>query len=105
VVNWFHFLWDKCFEDGKEAIGLSNAADHPSAEVQARVAVAFAAVALCEPAAMRLYVNDCLNAANELRDSFWVADSLWINETVLHLNGDWHSARVLSNYLKMASLH
>jgi len=96
-VDLYDLRWPECLDKCHQAIELTRQADDSHAEVLARSTAVIAHYALGDLGGLRLHSAALHAPAERLRDRYWLATALWANESVSRLEGDWLTARDLSN--------
>ncbi|MBQ11679.1 MAG: hypothetical protein CMJ45_09040 [Planctomyces sp.] len=79
-----------------EAISLADQIHDPRTEVQARYHVVTVQTTNGDLEGAKRQASPMLEAAEKLRDRFWLVSALWKNEIVSRLGGEWGSARELA---------
>jgi DNA-binding SARP family transcriptional activator len=96
-VDAFHLEWRDCLVRGYRAIELALEADDPSTEIPARRAVVFALTATGEREQAHSLLAPALARAEQLRESWWLTSTSFSNEVVSLYEGDWSTAREMSD--------
>ena len=81
-----------------EAISLADQVHDLRTEVQARYHVVTTQTTSGDLEGAKRQVSPMLEAAEKLRDRFWLVSALWKNEIVSRLAGDWNAARELADH-------
>jgi DNA-binding SARP family transcriptional activator len=95
-VDAFHLRWGDCVENGTRAIELAREDDDPSTEIPASRAVVFALTATGERERARSLLAPALARAEQLRERWWLTSTSFNNEVLCLYEGDWQTAREMS---------
>ena len=96
-VDAFHLRWSDCLEKGIRAIELAREDGDPSTEIPASRAVVFALTATGERERARSLVSPALARAEQLRERWWLTSTSFNNEVLCLYEGDWQTAREMSD--------
>jgi len=92
-VEFFHLRARDTLDNASRAIELAVVAQDLKTEVTARFWAAAAMWTMGDLPRLQIQAEAMLEGAERLRDRYWLASTLWRNETVCILKGDWKSAR------------
>ncbi|HEU0337290.1 MAG TPA: hypothetical protein VFR43_12080, partial [Gaiellaceae bacterium] len=95
-VDAFHLRWGDCLEKGTRAIELAREDDDPSTEIPASRAVVFTLTATGQRERARSLVSPALARAEQLRERWWLTSTSFNNEVLCLYEGDWQTAREMS---------
>jgi DNA-binding SARP family transcriptional activator len=95
-VDAFHLRWADCLARALPAVELAVADGDPRAEMAARRSVAFASSATGMREQAHANAAAALAQARRLRESWWLTSSSFSNELACLYDGDWETARELS---------
>jgi DNA-binding SARP family transcriptional activator len=95
-VDAFHLRWSDCLERGTRAIELAREDGDSSTEIPASRAVVFALTATGERERARSFVSPALARAEQLRERWWLTSTSFNNEVICLYEGDWQTAREMS---------
>jgi DNA-binding SARP family transcriptional activator len=95
-VDAFHLRWGDCLEKGTRGIELAREDGDPSTEIPASRAVVFALTAMGERGRARSLVGSALARAEQLRERWWLTSTSFNNEVLCLYEGDWQTAREMS---------
>ena len=93
TVDYWHLRWQGTVTKGLRVIDLARQAADQLSEVSARFWVGIALLGIGEPQAAQPHATAMLSAAESLRDRYWLATALWLNEMACSYTGDWQAAR------------
>jgi tetratricopeptide (TPR) repeat protein len=96
-VDAFHLRWRDCLANGLPAVELARHAGDPGTEIPARRAVAFSLTATGEREQGRFHTSAALVHAEQLRESWWLTSTSFSNELLCLYEGDWRTAREMSD--------
>ena len=96
-VDRLHLDLQGALRKSLRAIELARQHDDLFVEVAARNEVSFAYVDAGELDQARQHVVSMLEAAERLRDRYWLSSALNRNQAMCYLTGDWLAAREFSN--------
>ena len=96
-VDAFHLNWHGCLARGLRAIDLAREDGDPSTEIPASRAVVFALTATGERERVRSLIVPALAHAEQLRESWWLTSTSFSNEVLCLYEGDWQTAREMSD--------
>jgi DNA-binding SARP family transcriptional activator len=97
MVDAFHLRWHDCVAKGSRAIELAREAADPKTEVPASRAVVFALTVTGERERARALIAPALAEAQQLRERWWLTSTSFDNEVLCLYEGDWRTAREMSN--------
>ena len=92
-VDAFHLRLEGCLDKSLQAVALAAKVDNPHSEAVARFFVAFSLITMGDTSRVDQALVDCLEAAERLRDRYWVAIAYWGSEILARLRGEWELAR------------
>ena len=92
-VDLFHLRVKECYNKARQALELAQRVDNPRAEVQAHARAIFALTISGDREGARAHASAGLGLAERLRQSFWITTTVWGNQMVSQLVGDWETAR------------
>jgi tetratricopeptide (TPR) repeat protein len=92
-VDFFHRRYQETVEKGLRAIELARRADDLQAEVEARFWASNALMNMGNLQGAGEHATAVREPAEKLRNRFWLAGAMFLNESVYRLKGDWPSAR------------
>src|SRR5262245_6757968 len=95
-IDAFHLRWRECLAKGLPAVELARHAGDPGTEIPARRAVAFSLVATGEREQGRFHTSAALAHAEQLHESWWLTSTSFSNELLCLYEGDWRTAREMS---------
>jgi tetratricopeptide (TPR) repeat protein len=95
-VDAFHLRWRECLARGLPAVELARHAGDPHTEIPARRAVAFSLAATGEGEEARFHTSAALVHAKQLHESWWLTSTTFSNELLCLYQGDWRTAREMS---------
>ncbi|MFQ6031098.1 MAG: hypothetical protein ACE5Q6_26850, partial [Dehalococcoidia bacterium] len=78
------------------AIELANQADDPRTEVDVRLSAGLSLWWMGDLVGFGQQAQAALPPAERLRDNYWLASALWMNEMAAALRADWQQARELN---------
>ena len=91
-VDGINHHWQESARKGVQASELANRAGDIRFQVDAHYRSAYALHVLGDLHAARLHATIALEMAEKLRDRYWIATALWMNEIVSRLAGDLPAA-------------
>jgi DNA-binding SARP family transcriptional activator len=97
MVDAFHLRWHDCVAKGSRAIELAREAADPKTEVPASRAVVFALTVTGERERARALIAPALAEAQQLRERWWLTSTSFDNEVLCLYEGDWRTAREMSD--------
>jgi tetratricopeptide (TPR) repeat protein len=96
-VDAFHLRWHDCVAKGYRAIELARQAGDPSTEIPASRAVVFAFTATGGREKARSLVPTAHAKAEQLHERWWLTSTSFDNEVLCLYEGDWRTAREMSD--------
>src|SRR5262249_31611001 len=96
-VDVWHFRREECIERGLRAIELAREAGDDQSEVNARRSIIWTFMATGERELVRIHAEAELALAERLRDSWSVASAGFDNARLAVCEGDWETARHMSD--------
>src|SRR5262249_43841067 len=94
-VDAFHLRWKSCLTRGRAIAAPSSSAD-PDTEIQARRSMGWALAATGKLEEGKLHTAAALALAQRVRGTWWVTSASFSNELFCMYEGDWRTARKLS---------
>ena len=96
-VEYFHVRHHETIAKGKRAIELALRTGDVNAEVSSRYFVTSTLRDIGSSDAHAAEAASVLALAEKLRNRFWLAGAIWLNENVTRMRGEWNAARTLSD--------
>ncbi|MFB3091920.1 MAG: LuxR C-terminal-related transcriptional regulator, partial [Dehalococcoidia bacterium] len=96
-VDAYNHSWEQSLGKSLQALELADRNDHTRNQLDACYRAAFSLHVMGDLQESALYAARAMDLAERLRDRYWLANALWINELVARLKGDWHGARTFSD--------
>jgi DNA-binding CsgD family transcriptional regulator len=97
-VSLHHLHFEASLEQGLMAVELARRTDDVHAELSARHwGATYPLMYLGDGEGARQQAEAMLALAEKLRDRYWLNNSLFVNQLVRHLSGDWSAARAFSD--------
>ena len=88
-VDGYNHRWEDSLEKSLAAIGISHIVDNVRAQVEPHYRAGLALLVLGSPERAAKHAASTLELAEKLRDRYWLANGLWMNELTFRLQGDW----------------
>ncbi|MCI0781242.1 MAG: AAA family ATPase [Chloroflexi bacterium] len=92
-VDLFHLQLEQCQRNVRQAIETAQRVNNLQAEVQAHQRAVLASIVTGNSEDARLHASAGLDRAERLHHRWWLTTTLWGNQTVSQLVGDWRDAR------------
>ena len=92
-VDLFHLQLEQCLANVQRAIESARRVNNLQAEVQARQRGTLASIITGDAESARLHASEGLDLAEQLRHRWWLNTTIWGNQIVPQLAGDWRAAR------------
>ena len=92
-VELFHLRVKECYNKARQVLELAQRVDNPRAEVQAHQRAVLALTISGDREGARAHASAGLALAERLRQNFWLSTTVWGNQMVSQLEGDWENAR------------
>ena len=96
-VDFYHLRFPQSLGQGLQTIANAQEEGDLAAEVDARFCAAATLASIGNQERAQSHAVEGLAVAEKLRDRFWIASTLWANEIVSRLGGDWKAAREFSD--------
>ncbi|MFQ6027721.1 MAG: LuxR C-terminal-related transcriptional regulator, partial [Dehalococcoidia bacterium] len=93
TVDYWHLRWQGTVAKGLRVIELARRAADQLSEVSARFWVGVALLGIGESEEAQLHAAAMLSTAESLRDRYWLATALWLNEMASSYEGTWQAAK------------
>jgi DNA-binding SARP family transcriptional activator len=101
-VDVWHFRREECLEKGLRAIELASQAGDDQTEINARRSIVWALMATGEREQVRAHTAAGFAVAERLRDAWSIASAGFDNARLAVYEGDWETARHMSDIGAMA---
>ena len=95
-ADFWQIRWQETVEKGLRAIQIAQQTADKLAELSARFWVGVALACMGESKQAQEHGPAMLSTAEDLRDLYWLATTLWFNEMASFSEGDWRAARYFS---------
>jgi class 3 adenylate cyclase/tetratricopeptide (TPR) repeat protein len=96
-VEAYYNHGEESLQNGLRAVALAGRVDDPDAELLARYWISFRQLIVGESSAASLHAAAMLGLANRLGHHFYLARTLFVNEALSRLKGEWQFARNFSD--------
>jgi tetratricopeptide (TPR) repeat protein len=96
-VEAYYNHGEESLQNGLRAVALAGRVHDPDAELLARYWISFRQLIVGESSAASLHTAAMLGLADRLRHRFYLSRTLFVNEVLSRLKGEWQAARNFSD--------
>ena len=96
-VDSYNHWWESSLEKSIRAVGLAQRAGNTRLELSARYRAAWALLTLGDAEGAMEQSKLVLEIAETVRDRYWLVNTLWLNELLSRLYGDWQASAEFSD--------